>query len=422
MPDARNMDPPLTATGRLQVGAFDIDIGMPAANATIRVTQTANPDVVMEELITDDSGQTVVIELPAPPMELSLTPQEVAQPYSEYDIRVTLQGYRPIDIVGVQVLPDTTAYQDVRLTPETNLGADTQTIHILPNTLWGTFPPKIPEDPVKPLPPSGGFVVLSQAVIPEYIIVHAGVPSDATAPNYWVPFKDYIKNVASCEIYSTWPEQTIIANVLAILSFTLNRVFTEWYRGKGYNFTITNSTAYDHAFVYKRNIFESISRVVDDIFTTFMTKPDIRQPLFSQYCDGNRVQCPNWMTQWGSKQLGDQGYDAISILRSFYGNDVYLVTANKVAGIPSSFPGTNLQVGSRGPAVRTIQEQLNAISNNYPAINKIRVDGAFGEQTRRAVQTFQQIFRMPASGIVDFPTWYRISDVYVAVTRMAELT
>jgi len=231
----------------------------------------------------------------------------------------------------------------------------------------------------------------------------------------------FTKNVASSEIYATWPDATIRSNVLAIISFTLNRVFTEWYRNKGYNFTITSSTAYDHAFFYGRNIFTNISQIVDEMFTTYITRPGIRQPLLAQYCDGRQSQCPNWMTQWGSKDLGDQGYTATQILRHYYGSEVYLSQAVKVAGIPSSFPNTNLQVGSRGNDVRKIQEQLNAIANNYPAIPKIRVDGVFGPQTDASVKKFQEVFRMPASGIVDFPTWYRISDIYVAVTRMAEL-
>lgn len=157
------------------------------------------------------------------------------------------------------------------------------------------------------------------------------------------------------------------------------------------------------------------------MFTTYITKPNIRQPLFAQYCDGVRVSCPDWLSQWGCKDLADQGYSTIDILRTYYGNDIYLAQAEKVNGIPSSFPGENLQTGSRGEDVRTIQTQLNTISNNYPALPRIRVDGIFGESTRDSVIAFQEIFNMPASGIVDFPTWYQISEVYVAVARLAEL-
>jgi hypothetical protein len=274
------------------------------------------------------------------------------------------------------------------------------------------------EADAKPLPPSKGFVVLPEPVVPEYVIVHAGKPADSSAADYWIPYKDYIKNVASCEIYATWPEEAIKANILAINSFTLNRVYTEWYPGKGYGFTITSSTSYDHAFTYGRNIFDQISKVVDDIFTTFITRPGVRQPLFAQYCDGRKVTCPGHMTQWGSRDLAAQGYSAIDILRYFYGEDVYLMEAKEVAGVPKSYPGKALQTGSGGPDVRTVQEQLNAISNNYPLIQKVKADGEFGETTRKAVETFQRIFHLSADGIVGFATWYKLSSTYVAVTRI----
>ena len=235
-----------------------------------------------------------------------------------------------------------------------------------------------------------------------------------------MPFKDYIKNVASCEIYPTWPVEALEANILAIISFTLNRVYTEWYRGKGYDFTITNSTAYDQAFVYGRNVFSEISEIVDYLFSTYITKPNIRQPLFTQYCNGSSVTCPGWLSQWGSKALGEQGYDAVEILRQYYGSEIYLTSAQTVGGVPSSYPGEVLQRGSSGNAVRTVQEQLNAISDNYPAIQKNAVDGIYGEATENAVRKFQEIFDLPQSGTVDFATWYQISNIYVAVEKLAQ--
>ena len=174
-------------------------------------------------------------------------------------------------------------------------------------------------------------------------------------------YPDYIKNVASSEIYATWPDAAIRANVLAIMSFTLNRVYTEWYRGKGYVFTITSSTAYDHKFIYGRNFFQSISRVVDEMFENYLSRPNVRQPILTQYCDGQRVTCPDWMSQWGSKYLGDQGYSAIDILRSYYGNDMYINSADGISGIPASWPGYDLGVGASGPKVRQLQEQLARI-------------------------------------------------------------
>ena len=260
-------------------------------------------------------------------------------------------------------------------------------------------------------------------VVPETIVVHLGRP-DQPAQNVEVPFADYIKNVASSEIYATWPESTIYANILAIMSFTLNRVYTEWYRNKGYDFTITSSTAYDHKWIYDRNIFASIDRIVDELFENYLSRPNVRQPILTQYCDGKQVQCRNrgWMTQWGSKALGDQGYSAIEILRTFYGNDMYINVAEAISGIPSSWPGYDLENGSSGDKVRQLQEQLNVIAGAYPAIPKITADGIYGPATAAAVKKFQSIFGLPDTGITDYPTWYKISQIYVGVSRIAELT
>jgi len=361
-----------------------------------------------------------IVNLYAPDFQLSQNPEAEEKPYSEYDLIVTAPNHITVLIDGVQILPNSIAEQNIIMHTGSET-AEPETIQIPEHTLWGNFPPKIPEEEVKELPFPTGLVVLPEVVIPEFIVVHGGVPTNRTAPRYYVPFIDYIKNVASSEIYATWPQETLRANILAIISFTLNRVFTEWYRGKGFDFTITNTTQFDQAFIYGRNIFNEISIVVDNIFNTYITRPGIRQPLFAQYNDGRRVNNPGWLSQWGSQALGLRGYDALSILRYFYGSDIFLMTAEKVEGIPISFPGTVLQTGSTGADVRRIQEQLNAISNNFPLIPKLRVDGIFGDQTRNAVITFQGIFNMPQSGIVDFATWYRISHIFVAVTRMAEL-
>ena len=227
--------------------------------------------------------------------------------------------------------------------------------------------------------------------------------------------------MASSEIYATWPEDTIRANVLAIMSFTLNRVYTEWYRNKGYDFTITSSTAFDHKWIPERNIYDTISVIVDELFADYLSRPNVKQPILTQYCDGQRVTCPNWMSQWGSKYLGDQGYSAIDILRNYYGNDMYINTAQGISGIPASWPGYNLSIGSSGEKVRQLQEQLQRISQAYPAIPSITADGIYGNRTKEAVAKFQSVFGLPATGVVDYPTWYRISDIYVAVSRIAEL-
>lgn len=193
------------------------------------------------------------------------------------------------------------------------------------------------------------------------------------------------------------------------------------YRGKGYNFTITSSTAYDHKFIPNRNYYQSISRIVDEQFENYLSRPNITQPILTQYCDGNRVSCPNWMTQWGSKDLGDQGYSAIEILRYFYGDNMYINTAEAISGIPASWPGYNLSIGSSGDKVRQMQEQLARISQSYPAIPRIVPDGVYGQSTQNAVEVFQSVFGLPVTGVVDYNTWYEISAIYVAVTRIAEL-
>ena len=279
--------------GRLQLAVTGRNDYTPIENAVIQVTDTGNPDNIIEELTTDNSGETPTIELPAPPVSYSLESSS-AQPYSEYNFTVQAEGYSNLTISGAQILANVTALQSARLMPLANIEASP--IVVPPHTLYGNFPPKIAEAEIKDVTESGE-VVLSRVVIPETIIVHDGPPTDTRAANYYIPFKEYIKNVASSEIYATWPESSIIANCLAIISFTLNRVFTEWYRNKGYDFTITNSTAYDHFFVYGRNIFENISETVDMIFSNYLSRPGVLQPILTQYCDGRRVSCPNWMSR-----------------------------------------------------------------------------------------------------------------------------
>lgn len=381
---------------------------------------------ILEQARTDESGNAPLLEVPTPPLEYSLEPDS-PQPYAQYTLTLEGEGVQTVTVEGTQVLPGEITLQQLTAIDTATADlvspvpvADETLITIGPSTLYGNYPPKEPEASVKPLNPDDGFVVLNEVVIPEYIVVHDGTPS-SNAQNYWIPYASYIANVASSEIYSTWEEAAITANVLAILSFTLNRVYTEWYRSKGYNFTITSSTAYDHKFIYGRSIYENVARVVDSVLTNYVTRPGIEQPLLTQYCDGRQVSCPNWMTQWGSQHLATQGYNAVSILRYYYGADIYLETANRVSGVPSSFPGYNIQEGSRGTDVRTIQRQLNAIAKNYPAIPTVAVDGIFGPATKASVQKFQDVFNLPPNGIVDYPTWYRLSQIYVAVTRIAEL-
>ena len=339
-------------------------------------------------------------------------------PYSEYNVSVTAPGYEPVMVSGTELLPDVTALQPIQMTPLQTAREDEDVIVIPDHTLYGEYPPKIPEDEIKPVDESGE-IVLSRVVIPEYVIVHDGVPEDSTAANYYVKYRDYIKNVASSEIYATWPESTVYANILAIMSFTLNRVYTEWYRNQGYDFTITSSTAYDQKWVYGRNIYENIDYLVDTIFANYLSRPGVRQPIFTSYCDGNRVTCSG-LSQWGSKYLGDEGYSAIEIIRYYFGNDMYINSADFISGVPSSWPGYDLGIGASGDKVRQLQNQLNRIARNYPAIPTLTADGIYGPATAEAVRIFQKIFNLPQTGVTDYATWYKISDIYVGVSRIAE--
>lgn len=405
--------------GTLQIHLTNASTGIPVKGAKISISYTGGPQQVLEEVDTDDSGNTEKITLDAPPLEYSMEPGE-NQPYAEYTIKVQATGYRDITVSAINILSGEDATQEVVMEAQDAPGDPIDTIVIDAHTLYGEYPPKIPESEIKTVEETGE-IVLSRVVIPEYVVVHDGAPGDSTAPNYYVRYRDYIKNVASSEIYATWPDATIRANVLAIMSFTLNRVYTEWYRGKGYVFTITSSTAYDHKFIYGRNFFQSISQVVDEMFENYLSRPNVRQPILTQYCDGQRVTCPDWMSQWGSKYLGDQGYSSIDILRYYYGDNMYINTAEQIQGIPSSWPGADLDIGSSGQKVRQLQEQLNLIGDYYTAIPALTVDGIYGERTAEAVRQFQRINNMPQTGVVDFPTWYRISDRYVRLSGIAEL-
>ncbi len=281
-------------TGRLQVRVNSSIGTLPVENASIQVSLSGDPESPVENLTTNNDGQSEVLDLPAPPLEYSMEPS-TEQPYAEYTIRVSADGYEPATFTGSQILPDVTALQNVVLTPVTSPNSQPESFVIGPHTLFGDYPPKIAEAEIKPVNETGE-IVLSRVVIPEFIVVHDGPISDASAQNHYVRYRDYIKNVASCEIYATWPESTIMANVLAIMSFTLNRVYTEWYRNKGYNFTITSSTAYDHKWIPGKNVFDSIDRVVDTLFGNYLSRPGVKQPILTQYCDGKKVTCPNWMT------------------------------------------------------------------------------------------------------------------------------
>ena len=406
----------MSDSGSLRVDVTGDD-GRPIENAVADISFTGDPDEVLDEVRTDSNGQTATVSLPAPPLEYSEAPG-VEQPYSEYNLIVRAPGYAPISINGLDIFPGEQSIQNIRL-HRLSTSPQSDTFVIGPNTLFGNYPPKIPEAEIKPIS-NTGEIVLDRVVVPEIVAVHDGAPSDSTATDYYVSFTDYVKNVACSEIYPTWPEQTITANVIAIVSFTLNRVYTEWYRNKGYYFTITSSTAYDHKWINERNIFDNVARIVDEVFADYVSRPNVKQPLLTQYCDGKRTTCGG-MSQWGSKDLGDKGYSALQILRTYYGSNIYINTAEEVAGIPMSWPGYTLDIGDSGNEVRTIQEQLVSIRQTYSNIPSLAIDGIYGEQTAAAVSKFQSIFDLPVTGEVGYSTWYKISQLYVALEKLAEL-
>lgn len=413
----RAMQENMVDRGRLQIQVRTEIQNRPIAGARVSISYTGAPGEPLEEVQTDANGQTEILDLPTPPLEYSLEPSEY-QPYSEFNLNIQAPGYEPVEISGSELLSGETSVQDVMMKPSSE--GEFEDVVIPAHTLFGDYPEKIPEDEIKPMDQSGE-IVLSRVVIPEYVVVHDGAPSDSTARNYYVRYRDYIKNVACSEIYATWPIESIKANVLAIMSFTLNRVYTEWYRNKGYDFTITSSTAFDHKWIHGRNIFDSISMVVDELFENYLSRPNVRQPILTQYCDGNRVQCPDWMSQWGSCSLGEQNYTAIEILRYYYGDNMYINSAEEISGIPASWPGYNLDIGSSGQKVLQLQMQLNTISDVYTSIPSVTADGIYGERTADAIRRFQSVFGLPQTGVVDYPTWYKVQEIFVGITRIAEL-
>lgn len=371
-------------------------------------------------LTTDSSGNTGFIRLETPNVSLTENPESFQTPYTSVDVYVEAEGFFPVRVRNVQVFGETQSILPVNMLPKSsgyiNLvdGVMDFTIpsnHLLSSETHGMRGPGIQLS--EPL-------ISEDIYIPNTITVHLGTPA-SEAQNVTVPFNEYIKNVASSEIYPTWPEESLRANIHAIISLTLNRIFTEWYRSQGYDFDITSTTSYDQSFVVGRNIFENISRIVDEIFNTYVTREGFVNPLFTAFCDGRTVSC-NGLSQWGSVTLAEQGDSAIQILRYYYGDDVLLISTNDIRNAESSYPGTPLRLGSSGENVLRIQGYLTRIRENYPAIPIIpTLDGEFGFSTDAAVRSFQQIFDLDVDGIVGKSTWYRISYIYSSVRRLAEL-
>ncbi|MCI8774481.1 MAG: LysM peptidoglycan-binding domain-containing protein [Lachnospiraceae bacterium] len=401
------------AIGYLTIQARTAHDAIPLAGVRIGILDDEGRSVY--ELTTDENGEAPLVSLETVDRELSLDPYYGGKSYIGYDVFAQTAGFHSIHVTEIPIYEGETAVLPLMFVPLSEGQRSTGTTEIVVGKPAVSMrEARYQEAPVdEPR-------VLRQVIIPNPITVHLGRPT-AYASNVQVSFPDYVKNVASSEIYPTWPDASLRANIYAIITFALNRVFTEWYRSQGYSFDITNSTAYDQAFVYGRPIYESISRVVDDIFNEYVRRQGQIAPYFTSFCNGTTTSCAG-LSQWGTVTLANQGLTPLQILRTYYPDDVEIATTDIIANVPSSYPGSPLRVGSTGLDVQTIQTYLNRIRRNYPAIPIITDEaGVFGDSTRAAVTKFQSVFQLAPDGIVGKATWYKISQLYTAVTRLSEL-
>ena len=367
------------------------------------------------ELTTDESGETAKVPLETISRDFSQNPYYSEPPYISYHVTAQKSGFQTLSVTDIPIYEGETAILPLTLLPMEDIQrTPTVTEIYIGKPAVSMAAPRNQEGSTR------STYVLRQVAIPNPITVHLGSPSSSAA-NVSVPFVDYVKNVASSEIYPTWPDAALRANIYAIITFALNRVYTEWYRSKGYSFDITNSTAYDQYFVQGRPIYESISRIVDEIFNEYVRRSGQNNPYFTSFCNGTTATCQG-LSQWGTVTLANQGKTPIQILRSYYPNDIEIAETNIITGVLSSYPGTALKSGSRGLDVQTIQTYLNRIRRNYPAIPAITDESSyFGNSTAAAVKKFQSIFNLTSDGIVGKSTWYKLSSIYTAVTKLAEL-
>ena len=401
------------AIGYLIIQTRLADEAVPLENVRVRILDDQGNRVY--DLVTDESGRTPTVSLETVDAALSLEPGYSKTPYVSYGILAQTDGFQSLYIAGIPIYDGETAIQDLVMLPGADRArsGDITRITMGPPAVSGNEPHSQQGASIQPY-------VLRQVVIPNRITVHLGSPS-AYAANVQVSFPDYVKNAASSEIYPTWPDAALRANIYVIITFALNRIFTEWYRSQGYDFDITNSTAYDQAFVYGRVTYESINNIVDEIFNEYVTRPGQNAPYFTSFCNGTTVTCQG-LSQWGTVTLAEQGRSPIQILRYYYPNDVTIAEAGAVSDTLSSYPGTPLRTGSAGLDVQNIQNYLNRIRQNYPAIPVISdPSGVFGAGTDAAVRRFQSVFNLAPDGVVGKSTWYKISQIYTAVARLAEL-
>lgn len=407
------------SSGKLVVQLYTAGGAYPVSGAVVTVSALKDGKIIFQEKDTVDlDGKTKVFDIETPPFALSLEENCDSIPYSTVEVSAQSPVFETEITSGIQVFADREALMLMEMLPLENRSSPSTSkvsVYIPPHHLTdknaSALPPKL----------SGDNFILDRAYVPDEITVHLGPPREY-AENVRVPFIDYIKNVASSEIYPTWPENSLRANIYAQISLALNRIYTEWYRSRGYGFDISGSPSYDQAYTRGRNIFDNVSQLVDDVFNTFLRKTNREEPYFAEYCDGKTVSCPG-MSQWGTVSLAKKGMSPLEILRYYYGNDIIITTTNLIGGIPKSYPGTPIRLGDMGRNISNIQIQLNRIGRNYPNIPLILpVNGVFGDDTELAVKAFQSTFNLVSDGIVGKGTWYKLSYIYVSVKKLAELT
>ena len=400
------------ATGILRIQAFAARQSAPMEGVAITLTG----DGFTVHRITDTAGNAGDYPIPTPACALSLDENNTAQPYAVCSLTASKSGYRTVRIQGIQIFPGQVTLAQPEMIPATEDDRDppNEPVVIPPHSLFSGKGGSGPA-PTEPCPR-----ILDRVIIPKTITVHLGRPA-ASAQNVTVSFRNYIANVASSEVYPTWPEQALRANIHCQISLALNRIYTEWYPSKGYRFNITNSTSYDQYYVHGRTVFEVMTRLTDDIFNTYIRKTGTVNPYYAEYCDGKSVTCPG-LKQWGTVTLAKQGKNALQILKHYYGSNIEIVRTHNIQSIPQSYPGSPLRQGSTGSAVFTLQRQLNRIAKDYPFLGQLKADGVFGPKMTATVKAFQKQFNLTADGVVGRSTWYKISYIYVSVKDLAELT
>lgn len=399
------------ANGTLQIYAAMAGQAAPLPGVALTVLDESG--VPLARLTTDDSGAAPELTLPAPDKAYSLDETNATvRPYAVYSLLAEKSGWQTVRMAGVQLFDGQQTVARLEFLPAAKargLPDESDPVTIPPHPLFvgggGSGPAPAENCPA----PTDAFV-LTQVVIPKKITVHLGRPT-ASARNVSVTFQNYIANVASSEVYPTWPEEALKANILAQISLALNRIYTEWYPSRGYAFNITGSPGYDQAYVAGRTIFAVMERLTAELFSTYVRRSGDAEPYFTEYCDGKTVSCPG-MKQWGTVDRANAGLNALQILRYYYGNRVQLVTTANLASIPESYPGTPLRRGSTGTAVNILQKQLSRIAKDYPSFGKPAVTGTFDTATENSVKAFQRQFSLGADGVVGRATWYKVSYVY----------